>query len=98
MQLGQGAVGAPHCAEERRLRAFRVFTKLTWKKTAAMARKLAVLGLAALIGTAAGASVTLTKDNFETEVFDSGKHAFIKFQAPWSVACCALPFAAHSCH
>jgi hypothetical protein len=48
-----------------------------------MARKLAVLGLAALLGTAAGASVELNKDNFDAQVFDSGKHAFIKFQAPW---------------
>lgn len=53
------------------------------KRVQVMARKLAVLGLAALLGTAAGASVQLNKDNFDAEVFDSGKHAFIKFQAPW---------------
>jgi hypothetical protein len=50
-----------------------------------MARKLAVLGLAALLGTAAAGSVELNQENFETNVFNSGKHAFVKFQAPWSV-------------
>lgn len=64
-----------------------------------MARKLAVLGLAALLGTAAGASVQLTKDNFDAEVFDSGKHAFIKFQAPWSVTwCSSLEHIFDCCH
>jgi hypothetical protein len=27
--------------------------------------------------------VTLTDSNFDAEVFDSGKNAIIKFQAPW---------------
>jgi hypothetical protein len=27
--------------------------------------------------------VSLTDDNFDAQVFDSGKNAFIKFQAPW---------------
>ena len=49
----------------------------------AMARKLALLGLAAVIGSAAAGSVSLTEDTFDKEVFDSGKNAFIKFQAPW---------------
>ena len=48
-----------------------------------MARKVAALGLAALLGTAAAGSVELNKDNFDAQVFDSGKHAFVKFQAPW---------------
>jgi len=48
-----------------------------------MARKAAALGLAAVLGTAAAGSVSLTDSNFDTEVFDSGKNAFIKFQAPW---------------
>jgi len=26
---------------------------------------------------------SLTPDNFEAEVIDSGKNAFVKFQAPW---------------
>jgi hypothetical protein len=48
-----------------------------------MARKVAVLALAAVIGSAAAGSVSLTDDNFDAQVFDSGKNAFIKFQAPW---------------
>lgn len=48
-------------------------------------RKIAALGLAAVLGTAAAGSVSLTDSNFDTEVFDSGKNAFIKFQAPWLV-------------
>jgi len=48
-----------------------------------MARKVAALGLAAILGTAAAGSTTLTDGNFDAEVFDSGKNAFIKFQAPW---------------
>ena len=51
-----------------------------------MARKAAALGLAAVLGTAAAGSVSLTDSNFDTEVFDSGKNAFIKFQAPWCVS------------
>ena len=50
-----------------------------------MARKVAALGLAAILGTAAAGSTTLTDGNFDAQVFDSGKNAFIKFQAPWSV-------------
>jgi len=38
---------------------------------------------AALFAVANGEAVSLTKANFDTEVFDSGKNAFIKFQAPW---------------
>jgi len=48
-----------------------------------MARKVAALGLAAMLGTAAAGSVTLTDSNFDAQVFDAGKNAFIKFQAPW---------------
>jgi len=48
-----------------------------------MARKVAALGLAAMLGTAAAGSVTLTDSNFDAQIFDSGKNAFIKFQAPW---------------
>jgi hypothetical protein len=48
-----------------------------------MVRKAVLLGLAAVVGSAAAGSVTLTDSNFETEVFASGKNAFIKFQAPW---------------
>ena len=51
-----------------------------------MARKAAALGLAAVLGSAAAGSVSLTDSNFDTEVFDSGKNAFIKFQAPWCVS------------
>lgn len=34
------------------------------------------------VGASAGA-VDLTKDNFDAEVVDSGKAAFVKFLAPW---------------
>jgi len=37
--------------------------------------------LLALVASAA--SVSLTPDNFDALVKDSGKNAFIKFQAPW---------------
>ena len=58
-------------------------TAIGTESTDAMARKLALLGLAAVIGSAAAGSVSLTEDTFDKEVFDSGKNAFIKFQAPW---------------
>ena len=50
----------------------------------ARAAYLAVIAavLACLAGTQA-ASVALNKNNFEDQVFGSGKSAFIKFQAPW---------------
>jgi len=41
---------------------------------------LATLSFAALV---AGEAVNLTPDNFQKEVLDSGKSAFIKFLAPW---------------
>ena len=40
----------------------------------------------ALVGLALGANagaVDLTAKNFEKEVFESGKSAFVKFLAPW---------------
>jgi len=33
--------------------------------------------------SASGAAVELTNDNFDDLVFNSGKNAFVKFQAPW---------------
>jgi hypothetical protein len=36
-----------------------------------------------LFAVANAGSVVLTKANFNTEVVDSGKNAFVKFQAPW---------------
>ena len=44
---------------------------------------LAALGAVALFGVADAGSTAMTDANFEAEVFDSGKNAFIKFQAPW---------------
>jgi protein disulfide-isomerase A6 len=38
--------------------------------------------LAALCG-ASGTAVELTSDNFDKEITQSGKAAFIKFLAPW---------------
>ena len=48
-----------------------------------MVRKAVLFGLAAVVGSAAAGSVTLTDSNFESEVFASGKNAFIKFFTPW---------------
>jgi protein disulfide-isomerase A6 len=31
----------------------------------------------------ANAAIELTPDNFDKEVFESGKAAFVKFLAPW---------------
>jgi hypothetical protein len=43
-----------------------------------------MLALAALLALAASASaVDMSADNFNALVKDSGKNAFIKFQAPW---------------
>jgi hypothetical protein len=44
-----------------------------------MLRTVALLG--ALCG--ANAALELTSDNWDTEVKDSGKAAFVKFLAPW---------------
>jgi len=44
-------------------------------------KKAFIIGMLA-VGAVAG-SVELTDDNFDAEVFGSGKGAFIKFQAPW---------------
>ena len=41
------------------------------------------LALASLAATAAGGAVELTPDNYDKEVTQSGKAAFIKFLAPW---------------
>jgi len=49
-------------------------------KMRAMIVAVALLGL--VLGANAGA-VDLSPKNFETEVFESGKSAFIKFLAPW---------------
>ena len=39
--------------------------------------------LAAVTATAAEGPVVLTNSNFEAEVKESGKAAFVKFLAPW---------------
>jgi len=46
-----------------------------------MAMRATVL-LSALAGASAGA-VELTGSNFDAEVKNSGKNAFVKFLAPW---------------
>lgn len=43
---------------------------------------IALMGL--VLGANAGA-VDLTSSNFDAEVFESGKAAFVKFLAPWCV-------------
>lgn len=42
-----------------------------------------VFALSALFAVAQAGSTSLTEANFEEEVFNSGKAAFVKFQAPW---------------
>jgi hypothetical protein len=48
-----------------------------------MSGKLVVILLAGILATASGAAVVLSKDDFDTQVYNSGKHAFVKFYAPW---------------
>jgi hypothetical protein len=45
--------------------------------------KLTILCIPLLAAMVAGEAVNLNGDNFETEVFESGKGAFVKFLAPW---------------
>jgi len=42
-----------------------------------------VAALFALVASAQGTAVELTPDNYDKEVTQSGKAAFIKFLAPW---------------
>ena len=49
-----------------------------------------VLALLCAVCGVASEAVNLTPDNFEKEVTNSGKSAFIKFLAPWCVATCTL--------
>ena len=44
---------------------------------------MARLILAACLASSAHAALELTPDNFDKEVLQSGKAAFIKFLAPW---------------
>jgi protein disulfide-isomerase A6 len=44
---------------------------------------LRILLAAALVSSANAGAIALNPDNFDAEVFDSGKSAFIKFLAPW---------------
>jgi hypothetical protein len=39
--------------------------------------------LCAFATAVAGSALELTPDNFDTEITQSGKSAFIKFLAPW---------------
>lgn len=44
---------------------------------------LAAVAMMLVPSASAEGSVTLTASNFNAEVKESGKNAFIKFQAPW---------------
>jgi len=52
---------------------------LTWRRHPKRVMARLLLTSIAL----ASATMELTADNFDKEVFDSGKAAFIKFLAPW---------------
>ena len=47
--------------------------------------------LACFASSVAGNAVDLTPDNFDKEVLQSGKAAFIKFLAPWCAPALARP-------
>ena len=49
---------------------------------ASTARHVRIVAMLALFA-AASAAIELTPDNFDQEVFQSGKAAFVKFLAPW---------------
>jgi len=48
-----------------------------------MCSGMARLALVCALAGSAHAAIELTPDNFQKEVIDSGKAAFIKFLAPW---------------
>jgi len=52
-----------------------------------MMMKAAVLLVALMASSVKVNAISLTDANFDAEVFDSGKSAFVKFQAPWCGHC-----------
>jgi len=44
---------------------------------------LALLVFVAALAGANGEALSLNKDNFDAQVYDSGKNAIVKFLAPW---------------
>merc|ERR1711903_325217 len=54
-----------------------------------MKKSLTFVGLLAITGANAGA-VDLTEGDFDAQIFESGKGAFVKFYAPWCGHCKAL--------
>jgi hypothetical protein len=44
---------------------------------------LTLVFLSTLVATVFGEATQLTAKNFDAEVIDSGKAAFVKFLAPW---------------
>ena len=74
--MGRQRAGAP---DRRRTAADPLRVLSVWQ-VSPMLRGLTLL--AALTGASASA-VELTPDNFDKEITQSGKAAFIKFLAPW---------------
>ncbi len=54
-----------------------------WLKEIALMVTMIAWRVLALVACVSAAAVELTDDNFDAEVFDSGKSAFVKFLAPW---------------
>jgi len=45
--------------------------------------KFTAVALLGMVALASAESVNLNPSNFDDEVTNSGKNAFVKFQAPW---------------
>lgn len=75
---GHKSVVSRHPIETRRGRVWRVILSIAMARTTT-----ALVCLAAAFGVASAQVATLTASNFETEVVNGGKNAFVKFYAPW---------------
>jgi len=56
---------------------------LDWGGTGASFLLLQFISGGGALSLAGANAIELTESNFDAEVFDSGKNAFVKFLAPW---------------